>query len=124
MFDAIRYRRRLTETRSLLETERRLLREGDVEGLARLNAQRDSALDGLLDIPEDFLNDHRREVEGVRRLAERNGRLLRSYLEGARQAAARVMELEAKSSEIGAYRADGSRLEPRGKSGAALRQKV
>ncbi|MEM8754815.1 MAG: hypothetical protein AAGF90_17745 [Pseudomonadota bacterium] len=111
MLDGIRWRARLSETRTLLELERRLLLKGQMEELARLDRRRSELERHLVAMPDDMIRRNRQRVEEIRRLAARNHRLLSAYLEGARRAVARLAELEAARQSIGAYTRDGARID-------------
>lgn len=112
MLEGLLWRHRLSETKSLLELERRLLLKGEVAELKRLDRRRSSLEGHLTAMPEDVITRHASRVDEIRRLAARNHRLLLAYLEGARLAVARLAEIEAARAEIGAYLKDGSKIEP------------
>lgn len=101
----------MTETRNLLELERRLLLRGQMNELARLDRRRSDLEAHLTKMPEDVIRRNGPRVKEIRRLAARNHRLLSAYLEGARRAVARLAELEAARMSIGAYLEDGTMID-------------
>lgn len=107
MLDGLRWRYRLSETRALLERERRMLIQGDVRGLRGMDQIRAKLAEKLHAMPDSALRANRDQVEEIRRLARRNKSLLEAYIEGARRAASRLAAMEEKRGALGAYRRDG-----------------
>ncbi len=61
-------------------------------------------------MPQAVAKAEERKIEQLRRLAARNHRLLKAYIDGARRATQRLMDMEENQGRIGAYRRDGSRV--------------
>lgn len=111
MFDEFLWRRRLGDVRSLLETEKDLLLAGAISELASLDERRAAIVRRLRGAPEEVLKRNVRIVRKIRSLAERNQNLLAAYLDGAREAARKLAELEIQLRSMGAYRRDGRPVE-------------
>ena len=86
--------------------------KGDVPGLIRFEARREKVLSRLPSIAKPALEANRALVDAVRASARRNASLLQAFLEGARMAEQRVRAIMRAHEELGAYRSDGSRIEP------------
>ncbi len=110
MFDTATWRRRLTEMRAILESDRSLLLSGQVEKLAQQDQRRGAIEAKLHEMPASIAKAEVNRIEQLRRLAARNQRLLKAYLEGARRAARQLSAIEDSQSRIGAYKRDGSRV--------------
>ena len=110
MFDLAKWRARLAEMRRILETDRILLLSGQIEKLAQQDRRRQVVEARLHEMPQAVAKAEERKIEQLRRLAARNHRLLKAYIDGARWATQRLMDLEENQGRIGAYRRDGSRV--------------
>lgn len=94
----------------MLATERRLLKAGAIDELAALDRRRQALAAEIEAAPAPVAEAFRPLIEEIRAGAARNARLLRAYLDGARDADARLRTIERQKGAIGAYRPDGSRL--------------
>ncbi|MFV0475105.1 MAG: hypothetical protein ACK5MQ_13000 [Pikeienuella sp.] len=110
MLDEMNWRYRLTEARAMLAAERRLLKAGEIGGIAALDRRRRALAAEIEQAPAAIAETHGALIEEIREQAARNGRMLAAYLAGARDAAARLRAIDERKTEIGAYRRDGSRL--------------
>lgn len=110
MLNQMKWRYRLTDARAMLESEYRLIKAGAVRELAALDQRRLALIAQITDIPAAIAAAHEPRIQEIRRLAARNQRLLRAYLDGAADAAARLQGLEREKNQIGAYGPDGARM--------------
>lgn len=110
MFDKATWRARLTEMRGILEKDRSLLLSGQIEKLSQQDNRRRTIESKLHEMPLAIAKAEVKKIDQLRRLAARNHRLLKAYLDGARRAAQRLMTIEENQGRIGAYRRDGSRV--------------
>lgn len=110
MFDRAAWRRRLTEMRGILESDRMFLLSGQIEKLAQQDRRRGAIEAALHDMPGEIAKAESGKIEHLKRLAARNHRLLQAYLDGARRATSRLVAIEESRGRIGAYRPDGSRV--------------
>ena len=104
------WRQRLAEMRSILENDRKLLLSGQIEKLARQARNRSAIEKKLHEMPNAVIKAETKSIDQLRRLAARNQRLLKAYLEGARRATERLGVIEENQGRIGAYKPDGSRI--------------
>ncbi len=114
MFDAATWRSRLIEMRGILESDRRYLLAGRIDQLARQDQRRRKIEAKLYEMPRAVAVAEESRIDLLRRLAARNHRLLKAYLDGARRATQRLVALEKDQGRIGAYRRDGSRVSSTG----------
>ncbi len=110
MFDKATWRARLKEMRGILEKDRSLLLSGQMEKLSQQDNRRRSIEAKLHEMPLAIAKAEVKKIDQLRRLAARNHRLLKAYLDGARRAAKRLITIEEHQGRIGAYRRDGSRV--------------
>lgn len=110
MFDKATWRARLSEMRGILEKDRSLLLSGQIEKLSRQDGRRRTIEAKLHEMPLAIAKSEVKKIDQLRRLAARNHRLLKAYLDGARRAAQRLITIEEDQGRIGAYRRDGSRV--------------
>ena len=121
MFSANGAKSRLKEALRLLEAERRLLLKGDIKGLARFQPKREVLVQRLAALTGIELAANEGVVIAVRTAARRNAALLDAFLAGARSALNRLEEAASKDA-LGAYRKDGTRIEPVAHTGSMLRR--
>ncbi len=114
MFDTATWRSRLVEMRGILESDRRYLLAGRIDQLARQDQRRRKIEAKLYEMPRAIAEAEEGRIDLLRRLAARNHRLLKAYLDGARRATQRLVALEKDQGRIGAYRRDGSRVSSTG----------
>ena len=112
MFETSFARRRLKEALRLLREERACLLKGDLETLARFEQRRAALISRLPRIPREALEANASLAKAVRAAARGNAALLEAFMEGARSAERRVRALIGGEGALGAYRRDGSRIEP------------
>ncbi|MEM7546451.1 MAG: hypothetical protein AAF367_13020 [Pseudomonadota bacterium] len=118
MIDALKWRYRLAEARSLLEAERLIILNGPISDIAKLDARRDRVEGYLSELPETLSDQMRGAIEDLSQRAHDNQRLLKAYLDGAKMAADRLVKMAEVQENLGAYRQDGSRVTAPSKSGA------
>ncbi|MEM0943182.1 MAG: hypothetical protein AAGI70_04465 [Pseudomonadota bacterium] len=109
MLEHVMWPYRLTRIEALLAEERSLLEHGDISRLAALGDRRASLIDGLGEMPDVLARQQMARLQRIQAAARRNGRLIGAYLEGARQAAARIQALENSERSLGTYGRDGAR---------------
>lgn len=110
MFSNLTWSRRISEMRNLLALDRRLLLAGAIDELARLDGRRVVVEAKLYEMPREVAEREQLRLAELREMAKRNQRLLSAYLEGARRATKRLMEIHEAVGEIGAYLRDGTKL--------------
>ncbi|QIE56978.1 hypothetical protein G5B40_16950 [Pikeienuella piscinae] len=110
MLDEMKWRYRLAEIRAMMTAERRLLKAGAIDEIVARDRRRQTLADQLSEMPAAIAESHEALIEEIRVEAARNQSLLKAYIRGAGDAAARMQALIEKRGEIGAYRRDGSRL--------------
>lgn len=106
------WRARLKDVRRLLEGDRKLLLAGKISALAAKDARRLEVESRLVGMPRAIVEAEQTVILEIQALAQRNNRLLKAYLEGARAAMRRLQEIERMRGRIGAYQKDGSRIDP------------
>lgn len=111
MIDALKWRYRLAEARSLLEAERMIILRGALSDMVKLDSRRQRVEGYLSEMPENLSDQMKSSIEDIGRQARNNQRLLKAYLEGARSAASRLTKIAEVERSVGAYRQDGSRIE-------------
>ncbi len=110
MFDTATWRRRLVEMRAILENDRILLLSGQIDKLAQQDQRRGAIEAKLHEMPAAVAKAEMNRIDQLRRLAARNQRLLKAYLDGARRAARQLVAIEETQGRLGAYKRDGSRV--------------
>ena len=78
--------------------------------LAVYLSRRSAIEEKLHEMPSTVIEAETKSIDQLRRLAARNQRLLKAYLDGARRATRRLGLIEESQGKIGAYKADGSRV--------------
>lgn len=111
MLDGVTWRLRLGEAKTLLDREHKLLLAGAIDELARLDRKRAAVEAHILRLPADIAETHANLVNDVRRRALRNQRVLKAFIQGARQAAARIRAIDRENTKLGAYKQDGTLIE-------------
>lgn len=114
MLNEMKWRYRLADVRTMLESEYRLIKAGAVRELAALDQRRLTLIAQMTDIPAAVAAAHEGRIQEISRLAARNQRLLRAYLDGAADAATRLKGIDQTRNEIGAYGPDGARMQSGG----------
>lgn len=122
MFETVFARQRLREALRLLGEERTCLLRGDIETLARFERRRAALIAKLPRIPREALEANAALAKAVRRAARRNATLLEAFVEGAKSAERRVRALIGADVAFGAYRRDGSRIEPEPRAAATSKR--
>lgn len=110
MFETWKWRSRIEQLQLLLDEERTLLLNGDLQRLSRTEPQRKRAEDALGDMPASVADTQLDGLIKLRNTATRNRRLMDAYLSGARAAAERVKAIEGFTEELGAYTREGARI--------------
>ncbi|MGB0852670.1 MAG: hypothetical protein ACPGSI_05220 [Pikeienuella sp.] len=111
MSDLRRWRKMLKDAFRLLESDRKLLLAGQISALVAQDARRVEVEARLADMPRAVIDAEQGIILEIQKLAQRNNRLLKAYLDGARAAMRRMSEIERNQGRIGAYQEDGSRVE-------------
>ncbi|MGB0925847.1 MAG: hypothetical protein ACPGVA_01465 [Pikeienuella sp.] len=111
MSDLRRWRKMLKDAFRLLESDRKLLLAGQISALVAQDARRVEVEARLADMPRAVIDAEQGIILEIQKLAQRNNRLLKAYLDGARAAMRRMSEIERNQGRIGAYQKDGSRVE-------------
>lgn len=101
---------RIRRVIALLEDDRRSLLEGRTDRLAQASRRREDAESDISRMPPDVAGRYETEIARIKTLATRNHRLLTAYLDGARDAAKRLSEIDRKQHDIGAYGRDGVKV--------------
>ena len=110
MFDRAAWARRLAEMRGILESDRRYLLSGQIGKLSGQDQRRSVIEAKLHQMPDAIARAETAKIEQIKRLAQRNHRLLQAYLDGARRATRKLVAMEENQGRIGAYRRDGTRV--------------
>lgn len=106
---------KISELIYILKQETKLLSKGRVEGLetlVRQKAERMAELEALtatLDSRQNFIHIAP-QMEKLKRLAEENGIILKSVLNGLRSARERLLALQYQEAKVGAYNREGAGL--------------
>lgn len=111
MSDLRRWRKMLKDAFRLLESDRKLLLAGQISALVAQDSRRVEVEARLADMPRAVIDAEQGIILEIQKLAQRNNRLLKAYLDGARAAMRRMSEIERNQGRIGAYQKDGSRVE-------------
>lgn len=111
MNDLRRWRRMLKDAFQLLESDRKLLLAGRIAALIAQDPRRMEVEARLADMPRAVIDAEQVIILEIQKLAQRNNRLLKAYMDGARAAMRRLTEIERNQGRIGAYQKDGSRVE-------------
>ncbi|MEM7508254.1 MAG: hypothetical protein AAF415_16090 [Pseudomonadota bacterium] len=112
MLENLTWAYRLRRLVSQLEQDRQSLLTGRTERLAKADRRREEAERELQKLPGDVAERHALEIQRIQRLASRNQSLLAAYLEGARDAAKRLANIDNTQRGIGAYGRNGVRIDP------------
>ena len=110
MFDDLTWRGRLNEMKAVLMLDRKHLLAGEIGALARLDGRREAVQKKLMAMPEEIARKQEAALRGLRKMARRNHRLLKAYLDGARDASLRLRAADRAGADISAYRRDGSKV--------------
>lgn len=95
---------------ALLDEERKLIRSGAFEALAALRPRRDADVAALMNAKGESDPEFADLVRAIAIRAERNGRLMRALLDGARRGRERLSAIEAQTTSVGAYDSKGARI--------------
>lgn len=110
MLDRVAWARRLAEMRGILESDRRYLLLGQIDKLSGQDQRRGAIEAKLHQMPNSVIRAEMAKIQQIKRLAQRNHRLLQAYLDGAQRARRRLVALQENQGRIGAYRRDGTRV--------------
>jgi flagellar biosynthesis/type III secretory pathway chaperone len=106
---------KITEIIYILKNEARVLSKGRLEGLEEIVLQKTTSLAELERLISNLKNqeDVNRvapQIDKMRRLANENGVILKSVMNGLRSARERLQALQHLESNVGAYDREGSTL--------------
>lgn len=112
MLDELKWNMRLRRMISILEEDRRLLLRGETDRLIKLEKRRSDSEKDLMEIPGTIAERHKNDLLRIQTLAKRNHRLLQAYMQGAKSAIDRLIQIEKSQGDIGAYGRNGAKVSP------------
>lgn len=110
MIDTVLARGKLRQLLSVMDAERGILLNGPLEDLAKISAKRDQLLESLVNggpVSQRILGAR---LVDVKAMAKRNGALLKSAIEGMKDARKEVENMEENLNKLDTYSRDGAKM--------------